>query len=95
MKLESEGPTCGPGPMGPIPRGPLILCIGPKLGWPVERGQELLFSIFIHLLNIICFFFGAQRSVNTVKHLVALWGPCWAAWDEDQGRHLVATGGKT
>ncbi len=27
--------------MGPMPRGPLILCIGPKLGWPGEKKENL------------------------------------------------------
>lgn len=48
MKFRPEWATCGPGPIGPMPRGPLILCIGPKLGWPAswekqaceENGQD-------------------------------------------------------
>lgn len=33
--------TCGPGPIGPIPRGGFILCIGPPmLGCPSERNRQ-------------------------------------------------------
>lgn len=35
------GFTCGPGPIGPIPRGGFILCIGPPmLGCPSERSER-------------------------------------------------------
>lgn len=37
---KMRDPTWGPGPMGPMPLGPLILCIGPRLGWP--KGSQKL-----------------------------------------------------
>lgn len=38
--------TCGPGPMGPMPRGGFILCIDPPmLGWPAqERSRDELWA---------------------------------------------------
>jgi len=41
--LFGSGLTCGPGPMGPIPRGGFILCMGPPmLGCPVGRKAAAL-----------------------------------------------------
>lgn len=45
--------------MGPMPRGPLILCIGPKLGWPggqkredlhEERSQEIISLLQVYVV---------------------------------------------
>lgn len=42
---SGTGLTCGPGPMGPIPRGGFILCMGPPmLGCPVGRKAGVLHS---------------------------------------------------
>lgn len=54
--------------MGPIPRGPLILCIGPKLGWPVKETELYL---IIYTWPKIAFL--AHGQVQTRYH--TLW-PC-------------------
>lgn len=42
---SGTGLTCGPGPMGPIPLGGFILCMGPPmLGCPVGRKAGVLHS---------------------------------------------------
>ncbi len=36
--------TCGAGPIGPIPRGAFILCIGARFGWPDQIITPLKFD---------------------------------------------------
>lgn len=48
--LCGAGLTCGPGPMGPIPRGGFILCMGPPmLGCPVGRKVGVLHDTAVTL----------------------------------------------
>lgn len=56
-----QGQTCGPGPIGAIPRGMFILCMGPRFGWPEYKHDQTVvmcvcFSLrdyTMHLLYVI------------------------------------------